>query len=172
VNPTGFYLAEVCRLYVLLLLAAAAIGKAREREAFSAAVGALLYLGRGSSRAVANAVIAAEIAIALLLAGGESWAYWGSVAAIMMFGLFTMVLARAIAQGRAIACNCFGSSGHVISAYDLGRNAVLIAACGFYLFQAPTAREVDLAIWSVLTGIALIAVTISINLDEIAALVR
>lgn len=172
VNSFGFYVAEVCRLYVFLLLAAAVVGKARQIAVFEMAVAELLQIGPSAGRVTVYAVLAAEAVTALLLLAGGSWAYWGSIAAIVLFCLFTAVLATALAQGRAIACNCFGGSEHVISAYDLVRNAILIAACGYYLAQAPIANEVCLAIWLVLTGVALIAVIISSNLDAIAVLAR
>ena len=49
---------------------------------------------------------------------------------------------------------------------------MLMAACAFYWSHAPASRELDPAIWTLLSGFAVIAVIASIKLDDIAELAR
>ena len=91
-------------------------------------------------------------------------------AAVALFVVFTLAILVALIQRRAVSCNCFGGRGHLISAWDLARNATLIAACGAYLGNVPVAHSLDMAAWLLLSGIAVILFLVSTSLDEIARL--
>lgn len=171
-NGTASYAAEICRLYVLLLLVAASAGKAVRRESFEGSVAALVRLDPRAARAAAAGVIASEAGIALLLLAGGRPAAAGMAAALLLFTLFSIAIAVALAKGRRISCNCFGGGGGPITGHDLVRNGMLIAAALFYLVQAPKVQGLDIIAWALLGGTALILLLVSANLGEIAALAR
>ena len=69
----------------------------------------------------------AEIAIALALPFPQS-ARWGAVAAALLLGAFAVVIATAMAHGRAPDCHCFGQIHSEPAGWStLARNGVLIA---------------------------------------------
>ncbi len=156
------YAAELVRLYVAILLLAAATGKALGRRDFEETIGALFGLAKGRLAAAALAVIGAEglIALALFAAGG--WARAGMAAAVALFALFGAVLLVALAKGRAVRCNCFGGGAHLISALDLARNGALAAAGCFYLL-APPGPALGPAMQTMLLGVAIILVLLTAN---------
>ncbi|HWT13322.1 MAG TPA: MauE/DoxX family redox-associated membrane protein [Allosphingosinicella sp.] len=132
------YIAELCRLGVGVLLAAAVIGKAASMRDFEETIGALMPLSRRQLAPTAWAITAAEGLIAAALAAGGAWARLGMAAALALFLLFAAVLLTALAQGKAVRCNCFGATAHPIARRDVLRNAALAAACAFYvLADAP-----------------------------------
>ena len=164
------YVSEACRLYILIVLAAAVAGKAAARRDFRDTIAELFHLPERAARAAALLVVGAEGLIAVLLLAGGGWGRWAMIAALALFALFTAVILVALVQRRSIMCNCFGGRGHPISFYDVVRNAALIAACGFYLGQGPAAHPLAPAAWLLLAGIALLAFLVSANLNEIALL--
>lgn len=169
---TSIYLAEACRLYVLLVLVVAAAGKAAAIRDFEETVADLFGVAGRWARIAAFAVVAAEALVALLLLAGGDPARAGMAAALALFVLFTAAILVALIQRRQIACNCFGGRGHPISAHDLVRNGALIAACGVYLRYAAAGHSLDAATWILLFGIALIWMLVSIHLNEITSLAR
>jgi hypothetical protein len=171
-NGAAAYAAELCRLWMLLLLAAAAIGKASAREGFEATLGGMLGWGPRASRFGAIAIVAAEGGLALLLLAGGRWAEAGMAGAVLLLGAFSVAIATALHQRRRVRCNCFGGGGKAITAFDLARNGALVGAGVFYLMQNPRAQGLDPAGWALLAGCALILLLVSLNLDEIAAAVR
>jgi hypothetical protein len=169
---TAAYIAEACRLYVLLVLAAAAAGKAMAMREFEETVADLFGVDARLARTAAFAIVAAEALVALALLAGGGWARAGMAAALALFVTFTAAILIALIQHRQISCNCFGGRGHPISGHDLVRNGALIAACGVYLRYVPAGHSLDAPTWLLLFGIALIWMLISTNLNEIVALAR
>ena len=169
---TATYVAEACRLYILLVLIAAVAGKLAAMADFRDTVAALLPLPEPGVRAAAFAVAGAEALAALLLAAGGSWARSGMAAALILFILFTAAILIALVQGRTVQCRCFGGRGHAISVHDVARNGALMAACGLYLRYGAPGAPIDEAGWLLLFGIAVILFLVTTNLDEIAMLAR
>ena len=167
-TPAAVYLSEACRLWVLLVLAAAVAGKAAARQDLADTIAALFPLRDRGARVAAVLVLAVEGLSALLLLAGGAWARAGMAAALALFLAFTAVLLVALVQRKAVRCTCFGGRGHPISAWDLLRNGALIAACAVHLRQGPLAHPLDPAAWLLLFGTALILLLISANLAEIA----
>lgn len=169
---TATYVAEACRLYILLVLLAAAAGKLTAIADFRDTIAALIPLPPRGVHAIAAAAAGAESLAALLLAAGGSWARSGMAAALILFLLFTVVIIAALVQGRTVHCRCFGGRGHAISVHDAARNAILIAACGLYLRHGAPDAPIDAGGWLLLSGIAVILLLVTTNLDEIAMLAR
>jgi hypothetical protein len=162
------YAAEACRLYVLVTLAAAVAGKARDLAGFRAAVARLARVPDALAWPAAGAILAAEAAAAAGLVAGGAWTARALIAALGLFLGFTAVLGMALARGRLISCSCFGPSPRRISASDLARSLTLVAAClaAFALREAATP---SLAARAVILGAVVLAFAGSIRLQERAS---
>lgn len=171
-SGTACYAAELCRIYVLLLLGAASVGKALAPAAFARSLADFLPLGPRAARAAATVVFATEAAIALLLLAGGRLASAGMAAAFLLFAAFGATIGTALARGRTVSCNCFGSGARRISRYDMVRNGILLAACAFYLLHPIQVAVIAPVGWTLLGLAALILILVTGNLDEIAALAR
>lgn len=95
-------------------------------------------LGVPTAPTVARAVPVAELLVAAaLLAAPRS----GGVAALALLGLFTLVLARAVARGSPTPCNCFGATrADPVSGVDIARSVML----GVLAMEAITAPRVEM----------------------------
>lgn len=169
---TTAYVAEACRLYILVVLVAAVAGKLAAMAEFRDTVAALLPIPERAADAAALAVAGAEALAAILLAAGGGWARSGMAGALLLFILFTAAISIALVQGKRVNCRCFGGGGHALSVYDVIRNGILMAACGFYLRFGVAGIAIEPIGWLLLSGVALILFVVSTNLDEIALLVR
>ncbi len=169
---TATYLSEACRLYILVVLFAAAAGKARALGSFAKTLEVLVHLPTRWSRGAAAAIAALELLVALTLVAGGTAAHQGMAAALGLFLAFTAVLLVALIQRRKVSCNCFGASDQQISAWDLVRNLLLIAACAAWLLMAPTTATLAPGAWLLLLGSAVLAFLVSTNLHRAASLLR
>lgn len=163
-------IAEACRWYVLLALLAAVAGKAAGFAEFRHSLArSVPSLARFDSL-LAWGIVSAEAAIALALLAGGTAGRVGMGAALAMFVVFTAVVATSIARGRAIVCNCFGTSTHRVGRLDVARNLVLIAAAALVVTHGAVPMP-----WPVewlLAGLAAIGVAASVWLRELAWLLR
>lgn len=174
-NSAAAYIAEACRLAIVLVLAAAVAGKAVNavaRRDLSDMIADLLRVPERVARAGAALVLGAEGMIALLLLAAGGWSRPAMAAAIMLFAIFTGFILLALVQRRAVVCSCFGGRGHPLSFWDLVRNLILIAAGAIYLSQSPLGHALDPAAWLLLAGIAFILFLVATNLNRIALLAR
>lgn len=169
---TAAYLSEACRLYIAVVLFAAAAGKARALGSFGETLEALLHLPARWSRSAAAAVVTVELLVALALVAGGTAAQRGMAAALGLFLAFTAVLLVALVQRRSVSCNCFGAGGPLLSAWDLVRNLLLMAACATGLLLRPSATALAPGEWLLLLGAAVMAFLVSTNLHWIARPLR
>src|ERR1700761_743930 len=93
------YAAEICRLYVLIVLAAASIGKLASLSDAAASVAELGPGLRRWARPLVLAVAGAEAAVALLLAAGGPYARPGMAGGLALFTAFGVAIAVALAKG-------------------------------------------------------------------------
>ncbi|MGN6153515.1 MAG: MauE/DoxX family redox-associated membrane protein [Lysobacteraceae bacterium] len=163
-------LAEVCRWYVLLALLAAAVGKSRDIAAFRYSLTRAMPALARIEGPLAWGIVLAEAAIALALLAGGATGRIGMIAALAMFVVFTAVIGTSIVRGRAIVCNCFGTSTHRVGGLDVARNLALIAAAALVVVHG--AAPVSWPAGLVLAGLAAIAVAVSIRLRELAWLLH
>jgi thiol-disulfide isomerase/thioredoxin len=169
---TATFLSEACRLYILVVLVAAAAGKARALGRFAETLEVLVHLPARWSRSAAAAIAAVELLVALALVAGGAAAWPGMAAALALFLAFTAVLLVALVQRQAVSCNCFGASDHQISAWDVVRNLLLMAACGTWFLLGPAEASLAPSTWLLLLGAAVLAFLGSTNLHRLAALLR
>lgn len=164
------YLAEGSRWYVLLALLAAAAGKSFDFAGFRDSLARSFPSFARFHGAMAVAIASAEWLIALALLAGGPVARLGMAAALAMFVVFTAVIGISIVRGRAIVCNCFGTSTHRVGHLDVVRNLVLTAAAAIALAHGMPAMPWPVEL--VLAGLAAIGVAASVWLRDLAWLLR
>lgn len=114
----------------------------------------------GSRRAMADFGVPAAFAApaGLLLPAGElmiaaallpaATAWWGAVAAFVLFCVFTAAIAVLMARGRTPDCHCFGQlHSRPIGRSTLARNAVLIFLAGVIVVRGPDGAGPGLVAW-------------------------
>lgn len=171
-NDTAAYIGEACRFYAMLVLFAAAIGKAGAVRAFQGTLETIFGLTSPWSRIATLALIVLEGGVATLLLVGGDVARAAMMIAAALFVAFLVTISTVLAKRTPVACNCFGGSSHRISGFDLARSAGLLAACAVYF--APPARVASLsAVGLVLMfGVAAITALLSVRLSDVAFLMR
>jgi methylamine utilization protein MauE len=167
-TPVAAWVAALCRLYILVALAAAVAGKAADLRFFRETLAEMFRLGGRAAGAAALALVGAEAAIAFALLAAPRP---GMMAALALFASFWLVILVALARRRPLVCNCFGGRARPISGLDLVRNGALVAACACFLLVPPAAALAP-ASWLLLAALALILFLVSTGLDEIAWLAR
>jgi uncharacterized membrane protein YphA (DoxX/SURF4 family) len=124
-------LALTLRFALAIVLAVAAVAKARSFEDFTRTVEALRPRRRGAS-AVAAGVVATEATLAVLLAlGFLSSAV--AVATLALFVVFAGVSLWAERHGLHVNCNCFGRSERELGKESLITALLLVVAALVYL---------------------------------------
>lgn len=173
------YFAETCRLFVLIALLAAAIGKTANFRRFRDSLDdAFPVLRRDGAMLVAAAILIGEWSAALLMLAGGASSRVGLLLASGLFVFLTAVVAMVLAKGLSVRCNCFGASQRRISGYDLARNLLFIAAACFGLCGA-SVNGVEgviggfaLPVYVPMVAVALILFQLSIALREIVHILR
>jgi uncharacterized membrane protein YphA (DoxX/SURF4 family) len=119
-------LAYVAALLLAGVFAFAGAAKLRDRRGTTQSFRAL-----GLPPGLAKAVPAVELllAVGLVVLPG-----WSAAVALAVLAAFTTVLARAVRDGVAAPCNCFGSTGSSpVSVVEIVRNLLLAVVAGVAL---------------------------------------
>lgn len=120
----------LCRLAILALFTASAVGKLSSRRDFELAVAGFgLLRGHRAVSTTAIAVIAAEVLVVGMTGVGGRLLVPGFVLAVALLIAFSLALGHAVVRGIDVRCNCFGPGVRRVSPFDLVRNAVMIG-CG------------------------------------------
>jgi uncharacterized membrane protein YphA (DoxX/SURF4 family) len=111
-------LAYLAALFLAGVLALAGVAKLRDRPGTVRS-----FLGLPAPLATAVPVVELLLAAGLVVLPG-----WSAAVALAVLAAFTTFLARAVRDGVAAPCNCFGSTGGAaVSAVELVRNLLLAA---------------------------------------------
>ena len=139
----GVLLAQLAAFLALLLVVSAA-HKALAWQRTRAVVQNFAGVPHAAASGAAVAACAIEGLAGLLLILPE-YRRAGAALAAAMFGLYLVLIVRAVAQRRgAVDCGCsFGAGSRRLGAFEIARNAVLLAAaallCAFAEAVAPLA---------------------------------
>lgn len=117
-------------LLVAAVLIASGVLKLRQVEATMTSMAELRLPGLFHSRSFARLFPWFEIVVgAAVLLGSGVVLLLGSAAALALFVVYTVVIARALRRPEPVHCNCFGEfSSRPVSRTDLVRNILLTAA--------------------------------------------
>lgn len=168
---TAVYVAEVCRLYVLISLFCAAAGKSVRIDEFRRSLVDYFDVPQGIGGSAAAVIVGFEGLIAALILGRGVWGHIGMLAALLLLTAFTAVIVVALVKDRVIRCRCFGDSNHRISAYDVARNIGFVSACVFSLSFDSSSLVLDWLSYALLAPMAFILFLISVSLRDITRLV-
>lgn len=168
------FVSATCQTLLVLVFAAAVVGKVRNAASFTAFTDAVAVLGRvpaARAGALAVAIVGSEAVISLLLVAPR-FRGAGLLAAAGLLSAFTYVVARAVRSGAPVSCQCFGASAGPVGPPQLVRNAVLLAAVAAALPGLPGSGHLpwqgQFAAW--LSG-ATAALLLVVG-DELASLLR
>ena len=119
------YIEVVCRVTLLGVLATAAFGKLRSRQALRALAGSLVAMRvvrAGRARRVAVLLVVAEVSTVAML--GVWWLpVLGFVAAAALMAVLTAGVVKVLLGGAAAPCRCFGASTTRVGWFHAVRNA-------------------------------------------------
>ena len=167
-------LALTLRFAVAIVLAVAAVGKARSFGDFRRAVDVLTARRRGVT-AIAGAVVAAEATLAVLLAAGvvPSAVAAATLALFLGFAALSLWAAR---RGLRVRCNCFGAGDRELGKDSLETSLLLAAATLAYLAllrrAEPSLALGELPLAALLGIAAALAGRWTLAARELAAIVR
>ena len=167
----GAIFAEICRLYIFLFLALAALGKTKNVEQFRDNLVMSFYVPQWGSLWLALAVIGAEWLLAIGMAISGQITYFATLGSAVLFTVFTIVIGVALLQKRMISCNCFGSENKKLSKYDLLRNFSILGAI-FFLLSCNPVLDFHLLTFILAIPFALILFQVSMNLDLIYVVMK
>jgi uncharacterized membrane protein YphA (DoxX/SURF4 family) len=141
-------LALTLRFAVAIVLAVAAVGKARSFDDFRRTVDVTPW--RRGVTAIAATVVAAEATLAVLLAAGVLPTAVAAAALALFLG-FAAVSLWAARRGLQVQCNCFGSGDSELGKDSLATSLPLVGATLVYLAlllhaePSPTLGELPVA---------------------------
>jgi hypothetical protein len=117
----------LARVVVVATFTSSALAKARDLDGFHGTLLAFRVASDRRARRLAPLVLAAEV-LAVLLAAVPATAYAGLALATGLLVAYTALLVAARSRGATAGCHCFGRRPQPLSWWDVGRNAVLLAA--------------------------------------------
>lgn len=157
------FLAEVLRCFTGWLLLAAAVGKLRAGRDFHRNLGELLGVAETHRRRLALLIVAAEAGIGVPVLLNGAAARGAMIAALCMMTLLTGFVGYKFLREDLVRCSCFGEAARSVSALDLLRNALTIAAIAYYLMAAGGALAGAAAALAAALGVILALVAIALH---------
>jgi peroxiredoxin len=164
-------IAPVARLLLAAAFATAAAGKLLRRAETEATITAF-GVPAALRRPVAIVLPLVELAVAAALLVPAAAAPAG-VAALSLLGAFSLAVARVLARGAQVDCNCFGALGPSrISRWTLVRNLALMVPAGFVAVAGASNPGPSVVAWAggldanavvvVVAGVALVGTALSL----------
>lgn len=133
------------------------------------AIRVLLPMTARSAVTAARITLALETVVVFLLVVPET-ATIGLALAATVLAMFTAALAIGIANGRRVACRCFGNDGEMVGRAHLLRNGVLMLAAGAGMLAATDASPPASSRDIVLIGAGLVAGWLCTRWDDMGFL--
>lgn len=162
------WLAVLGHLFLVMVFAAAALGKLSSRETATHSLATLLPLPKGLAPTLLNGLVAIEAIIAITLLVSAIPGAWFALS--FTLGA-TVALVAVLLRGRPAQCLCFGGQPHKVSWLDAARNGVVAAACiPVIVVNGPL--QATAAEFAILIGFAAIGLLLATGLPRIAALIR
>lgn len=167
-------LAMTVRLVLVFVLVAAVFGKLRGAESRRGYLKTFTDMGLPVALRwpVAVGLVVAEVVTAVLLLVPAT-AAWGSVAAVLLFGVLTGGVLRVVRSERKVSCNCFGASRDAtLSGVHVGRNLALVALAFAALGLSLNGATAALPQAAVAAFGALVVAAVVVRLDDLVDLLR
>ncbi len=165
------YLAELGRLVVFCTLFLASVGKALTFADFRQNLIESFNVPAKLAGLSASLIVGVELLLAMVVLFHHGLTWWGMLVSGVLFILFSVLIAAMLLKDNIVRCNCFGNTEQRISVFDLFRNALLVMASIYYLFQAPLNATLPFNHQLLLLGCAFILIQIIIHLPDIKILI-
>ena len=132
----SYYVSQVFRLMLAILLLVAASGKLTSFASFRHNLSESFAVPFHLNAILAAGIIAFEyVLVFLLLIHHGKLNDWAMFASLILFFVFTAVVGfRYLTEG-IVRCSCFGEAERPVSVYDIARNLLILLAISFYLFH-------------------------------------
>ncbi|WP_028101739.1 MauE/DoxX family redox-associated membrane protein [Pseudoduganella violaceinigra] len=130
------FFADTLRLMAALLLCTAAWGKWRALDRFRDNLATSFGASPALAALLAPGIAGAELILAIGLLPGGAASRMALVGALLLFALFTAVVAWKYATEDIVKCSCFGDADRSVSGFDLARNLAIIAGIAFSLLAS------------------------------------
>lgn len=127
------FFAEALRLAAALLLLAAAWGKWRALGQFRDNLSTTFGASPALAALLAPAIASAEVLLGAALLAGGAVGQAGLAGSLLLFSVFTAVVAWKYATEDIVKCSCFGDADRSVSGFDLARNLAIIGGIVFSL---------------------------------------
>lgn len=164
------YFAEVVRYFIGFLLFFAALGKLKTFAQFKQNLTESFGLSAGVGAGLAPVIVGTELLLAVLVLLNHPVNYLAMAASLLMFVLFTSVVAYQFVKEGIVKCSCFGEDERRVSGFDLLRNAIVIGSIVFYLLGASANPVLGLPMQLLSAALGLILTIIAIEFHQIATL--
>ncbi len=161
--------AEVLRCFIGFLLLAACFGKLRTFDDFRANLATSFGVPAHLGALLAPGIVGLELLLAAMVLG--PFARAGMTASLLLFCVFSLLLAWKLARDGVVRCNCFGEVGRSLSGHDLLRNLLVVAAIALFL-ALPANDDPALPLRVLAAGLAAILAVLAIGFHEVMHLLK
>lgn len=166
----ALFAADTVRYSAGMLLGVAALGKSFSLASFRTNLHESFRLPLRVAMWLAPAIILVEALLAISISAGSGSARPAMAAALVMFFIFTVVLAYRFLQEGLIRCACFGEPERAVSALDLLRNLLILSLMTAWLVLAPAGGAA--ALQPLAAGMAAFCTIALIGLHDIVSILR
>ena len=164
--------APVLRLTIGAVFLLAVIGKLRAPARFQSNLTESMGVSAAAGAVLTPLVIAAEAALAFMLVSDTLSRSVAMPAALALLTGFTGFAGYKYVTADSVRCSCFGEAERPLSAYDLLRNALLIAAIAGWLYWPADAVRWMPVQWTLAAGVALLLAAGLARLHEVIVRLR
>jgi uncharacterized membrane protein YphA (DoxX/SURF4 family) len=169
------YALAFCRVVIGLVFLFSSVGKLRNIPQFQQTIINFHLLPANMSRLAALLFVTAECIVVLLMVPGGEFRLPGFLLALLLLLLFSGALISVLVRQIHTSCNCFGNSEKSVTQADIWRNAVFILCAmegSFLTLGRSGPEQLEVLVWLLIGGIALIFVLMASFLDDIVQLIR
>lgn len=169
----SLYLQLFSRFVLIITFLLSSSGKARDFQGYEQVLKNFQLIPYALVRLVALLVLVSEILVVLFLLIGGVWLQVGFFLAFLIMLIFSIAMVFVLARRIETSCNCFGTSGKIVSQLNLWRNAGFII-CGMAGLASSSEPVTNLTIieLGLTTLVSILFVVIWVNLEEVITLLR
>lgn len=167
------YVLAFCRVAIGLVFLFSGMGKLRDLSHFQRTITHFRLLSAPMSSPISLLFVSAEVAVVLLVALGGRFLLPGFLLALLLLLIFVGALISVLVRQIQTPCNCFGNNEKPVTQADIWRDiAFLLCALGGSVSASGRMglEQLELLMWLLIGGMAIIFVLTASFLDDIVQL--
>ncbi len=172
----GVYTTTFCRIVILFVFGWSFLGKVRDISSFINTIRNFSLLPKWFHPVAAIIFMLCELAVVVIMVLGRRMLVFGFLLALLMLMIFCVAILSVLIRRIKTPCNCFGPSKKIVDLTDIVRNLGfgLCAFGGYWLLSTSKGEFGSLSFlgWGVIGIVAMIYISILINLNEIALFLK